>query len=237
MYETERGAWRAYIKPSLRVMAATGIFAALHSWLASHAAKGAVLKLVGKRILNALYRTAYISQSVASFTALTWYIRRQPGRTLYHAKGRSAWGLRSAQLASLGVATLAAREVGFRRISGLQSFAQWQQGNEVQPEPEAQGPSEELGELRIEGPFKWSRHPLNFWPLGVLWLNPRMTTNLLAFNVAASIYLILGSMREELRLKTAYGDKYVEWVRGSSPTARSALRAGVGRPSLPAGTT
>jgi len=78
MHEAERGTWKAFLKPSLRVMAATGIFAALHSGLASNTAKNAVQKLVGKRNRNGLYRAAYIGQSLASFAALTRYIRRHP---------------------------------------------------------------------------------------------------------------------------------------------------------------
>jgi hypothetical protein len=53
--------------------------------------------------------------------------------------------------------------------------------------------------------------------LGVLWLNPRMTTNLLAFDLAASVYLIVGSMHEEARLKAAYGDAYVDFQRSGVP--------------------
>jgi methanethiol S-methyltransferase len=217
MYEAERGTRREIFKSSLRVMLATGIFAALHSGLASQAAKSAACNLFGTRHRNGLYRVAFIGQSFVSFAALTWYIRRQPGKTLYHASAIPAAALRSAQLASLCVATLATREVGFRRITGLQSFAQWRQDSEVEPEPEAQGPSQEQRELRITGPFKWSRHPLNFWPLGILWLNPRMTTKILAFDVAASIYLILGSIHEEARLKNAYREGYIEYQRNGVP--------------------
>ena len=42
----------------------------------------------------------------------------------------------------------------------------------------------------------------------ILWLWPRMTTSLLAFTTAATIYLMLGSLHEEARLREAFGDKY-----------------------------
>jgi signal transduction histidine kinase len=52
------------------------------------------------------------------------------------------------------------------------------------------------------------RHPLNFAPLPILWLWPRMTTSLLAFNTAATIYLVVGSIYEEARLREAFGEEY-----------------------------
>jgi hypothetical protein len=217
MQQTENDSWVTFLKPSLRIVVATGIFAALHSAFASHTSKRAAERLIGKRNRDGLYRSFFIGQSLASFAALSCFIRGQRGKTLYHVKGSSAWPLRGAQIASFSMATLAAREVGLRRMSGLESFVQWRQTGEVQPEPEAQGPSEEQGHLRIRGPFKWSRHPLNFWPLAILWLNPRMTTNLLAFNVAASLYLAVGSIHEEARLKKAYGQKYIDYQHSNVP--------------------
>jgi methanethiol S-methyltransferase len=35
-----------------------------------------------------------------------------------------------------------------------------------------------------------------------------MTTSLLAFNTAATIYLVVGSLHEEARLRDAFGDEY-----------------------------
>jgi methanethiol S-methyltransferase len=71
--------------------------------------------------------------------------------------------------------------------------------------------------MRIAGPFRWSRHPLNFWPLPILWLHPRMTTNLLAFNAAATIYLVIGSVHEEARLRNAYGTDYIAYQQSEVP--------------------
>src|SRR5437588_841547 len=74
-----------------------------------------------------------------------------------------------------------------------------------------------LGERHAIGPFAWSRHPLNFAPLPILWLWPRMTTSLLAFNTAATIYLVVGSLHEEARLREAFGDDYVAYLDSGVP--------------------
>ena len=42
----------------------------------------------------------------------------------------------------------------------------------------------------------------------VFWLNPRMTTRLLAFNLVMTAYVVLGSVHAEAHLLRFYGDAY-----------------------------
>src|SRR4051812_34676039 len=62
-----------------------------------------------------------------------------------------------------------------------------------------------------------SRLPLNFAPLPVFWLWPRMTTSLLAFNLASTMYLAVGSLHEEARLREAFGQAYAANQRSGVP--------------------
>jgi methanethiol S-methyltransferase len=204
-------------KATLRILVATGLFSAVHSAIASRRAKTIASSIIGQQNRNGLYRLFYIAQSVATFGALTWYIRRQPGAVLYELPQPLSWPLRGAQVVCFVVATMAAREVGIRRITGISSFTQWWGNSEVDPEPEAQGPAPSVEGMHIAGPFRLSRHPLNFWPLPIFWLNPRMTTNLLAFNAAATVYLVIGSAHEEARLRAAYGDIYISYQDSEVP--------------------
>ncbi len=221
--------WRNMIK----VMAATAAFGLVHRALASRAAKRAAAERFGERNRNGLYRVFYLAQSAVTFGLLAGYICRVPGRELYRVRGPLAGLMRAGQVVALVHATAAARQVGIRRILGLESLLSWLEDGPVPPEPEAQGPALDAQGLRHgAGPFAWSRHPLNFAPLPVFWLQPAMTTNLLAFNLAATVYLVVGSLHEEARLREAYGEAYAHYQRSGV----AFYVPGPGRKALPSPT-
>ena len=86
-------------------------------------------------------------------------------------------------------------------------------GNRVVPrETEAQtlSPNETRG-LSPASPYALCRHPLNFFPVPLLWLNPRMTTKLAAFNAVSTIYFYLGSLHSDHRLKAQFGPEFDEY--------------------------
>ena len=124
-----------------KVMAATTAFAVVHSALASRGAKRAATKTFGERNRNGLYRVVYITQSAVTFAVLAAYIRRQPSREIYRVRPPLSLLMHGAQAAALVYATAAARQVGIRRIVGLDSFVAWLGEGPVLPEPEAQGPA------------------------------------------------------------------------------------------------
>jgi protein-S-isoprenylcysteine O-methyltransferase Ste14 len=201
-----------------KVMAATTAFAVLHSLLASRAAKNAAERALGRTKRNALYRPFYLVQSVVTFGALLVYFRRQPEVKLYEIRGPGAWLMRIGQVAGLGHAFWAAHHVGIPGMLGLSGLLSWARGDAVPAEPEAQGPARENAErMKASGPFRWQRHPLNFAPLPVLWLFPRMTSRLAALNVASTVYLIAGSVHEEARLRRAHPSAYARYQQSGVP--------------------
>lgn len=206
--------WKSMVK----VAAATAAFGVVHSLLASRKAKRAAARTFGERNRNGLYRVFYIGQSLVTFGILAAYIRRQPSRELYRIDGPLALLMHALQAGAVVYATAAAGQVGLRRITGVESFLAWLGDGPVGPEPEAQGPAlDEEGRFNSAGPFAWSRHPLNFAPLPILWLWPHMTTSLLAFNTAATIYLVIGSLHEEARLREEFGDDYDAYLNSGIP--------------------
>lgn len=203
---------------ALRVAVATVAFAALHSTLASRRTKRLAAGLVGERNQRGLYRSAFVAQSVITSAALAEYIRRQPDQTLYDLPAPWRYASRAAQLACAGLTVWSAYEAGIARLSGAESFTQWKRGMAKPVEPAAQGPSaDSSGELHVRGPFRWSRHPLNFWPWLMLVLNPRMTRNTLTLVTTSGCYLALGSVHEETRLARAHGSRYTKYQRSGVP--------------------
>jgi methanethiol S-methyltransferase len=211
-------------KSMLKIAAATAAFGLVHSALASRSAKRAATGTFGERSRNGLYRVFYIGQSLVTFGLIAAFIRRQPSRELYRIQGPLAFLMHSLQAGAVVYATAAAGQVGLRRITGLNSFLPWLGDGPVPPEPEAQGPAlDDEGRRNSAGPFAWSRHPLNFAPLPIFWLWPRMTTSLLAFNAAATIYLLIGSLHEEARLREAFGHDYDAYQNSGVPFYLPAL--------------
>jgi protein-S-isoprenylcysteine O-methyltransferase Ste14 len=206
-------------KSILKVMAATVVFGLVHSALASQKAKTSAVRLVGERRRNAWYRPAYLVQSLVTFGSLALYVKGLPNRTLYRVRGPLAGVMQLTRVASVGYAVYAAHHVGIPAMLGWPGLTAWWHGAAVVPrEPEAQGPARSGGEgLHVAGPFLVSRHPLNLAPLPALWLAPTMTVNLAVLNSVATLYFVLGSVHEERRLRTSYGEAYSAYQHSAVP--------------------
>jgi protein-S-isoprenylcysteine O-methyltransferase Ste14 len=210
---------RVPLSSLVKTVAATAAFAVLHSALADARVKHAAERVLGTRRRNALYRPAYNAVAVATSAALLAYVGRLPDRTLYHVRGPAAVALRLGQFAGVAGLLDSMWRAGPLRFAGVPGLIAWFKGRMVVPrEPEGQSPPPDPdGAFRPRGVFRLSRQPANASPIPLLWLNPKMTANLAAFNAAATLYLYLGSFRTERRLREAYGEMYAAYQRGGVP--------------------
>src|ERR671920_929258 len=212
--QTLRGVGASEGFASGRVVCICALWALIHSVLASKQVKDLTLRIAGPRYRDGLYRFTFNAQSVVS---LLWAARRfprLPDKVLYHARPPWSWLFRASQVVSLGVLLSGVRVMGILRFAGLTPLWDLLTGSDVRPAPEAQGPP--VGsddEMLRAGAFRFSRHPGNLGALGFFLFLPRMTANRAVLVVLVVLYVVLGSMHEEYRLRAAHGATYERYRR------------------------
>ena len=197
-----------------RVVLMGAVWAGVHSLLASKGAKELAIRTAGPRSRDGLYRIAYNAQSVLSVALAAWWYVRLPDRELYRAEYPWSLLFRAGQAASLGVLFSGVWVVGVLEFAGLVPMWRLLTGRESRPEPEAQGPPiGDDGALVEAGAFRFTRHPGNLGAMGFFLLWPRMTVNRAVLAALVSLYVVLGSMHEESRLRLAYGEAFERYRR------------------------
>ena len=188
----------------LLIFAAMAVWGALHSVLASLKSRALSNRWLGKRLSEGIYRLAYNLVAALTFLPVLALVALLPNRSLYSFP---AWILPVTgfiQLASALMLLIVLLQVDLPHFLGLRQLARWLQGR---PDPRDQP------QLYTGGMYGWVRHPLYFFSLVALWLTPAMTTNILAFNIGATLYFWLGSIFEERKLVEQFGDAYRQHQR------------------------
>src|SRR5918912_1061417 len=198
----------------LRVVWICALWALVHSVLASKQVKDLICRIAGPRYRDGLYRFAFNGQSVVTLVWAALRFSRLPDRELYRVRPPWSWLFRASQAASLGVLLSGVRVMGILNFAGLTPLRDLLTGSDVRPAPEAQGPpSGSDDEMVRSGAFRFSRHPANLGALGFFLFLPRMTANRAVLIVLVALYVVLGSMHEEYRLRAAYGAAYERYRR------------------------
>jgi protein-S-isoprenylcysteine O-methyltransferase Ste14 len=66
-------------------------------------------------------------------------------------------------------------------------------------------------QLTTSGLYHYVRHPLYSAGLAFIWLLPLMTVNILAVNIALTVYVIIGAYIEERKLQVIFGQAYIDY--------------------------
>jgi protein-S-isoprenylcysteine O-methyltransferase Ste14 len=170
----------------------------LHSLLASLKAKELARRWFGPAA-GRFYRLFYNLFALASFVPVLAIVVFTPDRQLYLVP--LPW---MALMIAGQLLAVAALVVGFLQ-SDVWEFIGLRQTT---------GPlSSRGGELLVSGLYRHVRHPLYTAGLAFIWLMPLMTVNVLAINIAISLYVLIGAFFEERKLLRKFGDAYVVYQK------------------------
>jgi len=180
------------------------VFAALHSLAAGSGLRDRLSGVLGGRVVNGTYRLAYNLAAVVLLAIPVVLIGVLPDTVLYRVEPPLSFVLIGIEVIGVVGMIGALLQTDLMRFSGLRQFLRFINGNDE---------AEEGGGLRTDGLYRWMRHPLYVFSMVTIWALPIMTINILIFNVAASLYFILGSVVEERRLVGVFGEEYRQYRR------------------------
>ena len=171
------------------------IWGLVHSLLAAYSFKEWVRRVLGVRFFR-FYRLLYNGFAILSFLPVLVIMFLVPDHTLYFIP--FPWSLFMVVGEFLAMVVLA---IAFRQTDPLDFIGFRQLG-------ESPGPVT----LTTSGPYHYVRHPLYSAGMAFIWLFPFMTFNILAGNIALTIYVVVGAYFEERKLQRFFGQDYLEYA-------------------------
>jgi protein-S-isoprenylcysteine O-methyltransferase Ste14 len=181
------------------VLLALAIYGILHSLLASRQAKALAARIFGD-VGRRYYRIFFVLFVIPTFFPVLALVFLLPDKLIYTIP--FPWIILSiiGQLLALWGLRLAFRHISLGRFLGTaQLDTGWK----------SLGPEK----LVTGGVFRWVRHPLYLFSIVFIWLMPVMTWNILAFDIGASLYMLIGSIFEERKLVAQFGQEYIQYRR------------------------
>jgi protein-S-isoprenylcysteine O-methyltransferase Ste14 len=216
-------------RAALRTALASIAWAAVHSALATHAAKRRAERLAGARAARGFYRLAYNAQAVATTAALGAYVWRHRGPVVFEARGAARPLVVGAQVAAAALFLRALYDGGIGDLSGARPVAEWARGGPQRPIPDGQGPLEsDAGGPAPRGLSFHTRNPSNVFIVPLLWIAPRVRAGWAGMAAALTGYAVAGSWHTERMLVERWGAPYEAYRRSGVPFYVPRLRAADG---------
>ncbi len=190
-----------YVIDVLIIFLLFGLYALIHSYLASIKVKEWFKKNFGDLI--AFYRLAYNIFALASFY-LIYELSPKPHLILYDLPNPYDLIILVPQFLALAGLFWAFKYICFKEFLGLNQVKRYFEKNY----------NSELDEnltLQLEGPFKYTRHPVYFFSILILLFRPTMDLFYLVFFLCLVIYFYIGSYFEEEKLAKHFGKIYIDY--------------------------
>lgn len=180
------------------------IFAVIHSLLARGGFKTRARKWMGERNYHGLYRILYNIIATLTLIPVGVVMVMLPGAVIWKTEGILVWVFIFIQIIGLSGLVISLFQIDLGQFTGLSQLNAYLTGR---PLPLSTEP------LQIRGVYRLVRHPLYLFSLMIIWPTPIMTESLLAFNIASTLYFIIGSRLEENQLVKVFGQPYIEYQR------------------------
>ncbi len=190
-----------YVFDVLIIILLFGLYALIHSYLASIKVKEWFKRNFGDLI--AFYRLGYNIFALASLY-LIYDLSPKPYLILYDLPNPYDLIILVPQFLALAGLFWAFKYICFKEFLGL---------NQVKRYFEKKYNSEldENLTLQLEGPFRYTRHPVYFFSILILLFRPTMDLFYLVFFICLVIYFYIGSYFEEEKLAKHFGEIYTDY--------------------------
>jgi protein-S-isoprenylcysteine O-methyltransferase Ste14 len=179
------------------------VFGYTHSLLASEKVKIQFKKIFGELI--AFYRILYNLFSVISLYII-YDISPKPRIIIYDLPNPFDLIILIPQFLSLAGVFWVFKYICLREFLGLEQIKRFF-GKRYTTE------LDEEFTLRIEGPYRYSRHPIYFFSITFLLFRPVMDLFYLTFFICIVVYFYIGSYYEEKKLVRQFGDIYENYKK------------------------
>lgn len=179
-------------------------FCVSHSYLASTKVKLAFQQRFGTLI--AFYRLGYNVISIVSLIII-YSLLPKIDLVVYDLPNPFDLIILFFQMLSFIGLLWCAKYFSGKEFLGLSQIKRYLNGNYNQND------IDEKSEFRIEGPYKYSRHPVYFFSIMFLLMQPFMGLTYLIIVVIFVLYFYIGSVFEEKRLVEKFGDVYINYQK------------------------
>lgn len=190
-----------YVFDVLTIILLFGLYALVHSYLASIKVKEWFKGNFGDLI--AFYRLGYNIFALASLY-LIYDLSPKPYLILYDLPNPYDLIILVPQFLALAGLFWAFKYICFKEFLGLNQVKRYFEKSY----------NSELDEnltLQLEGPFKYTRHPVYFFSILILLFRPTMDLFYLVFFSCLVIYFYIGSYFEEEKLAKHFGEIYTDY--------------------------
>lgn len=183
------------------ILLACALFGALHSGLASPWAKATAARLVGQAAYNRYYRLFFAVMGAVTTLPLLALAAWLPDQSIYTFPAPWRYLAWLIQAAAAVMMLYAVSQTGALRFIGVRQLF------------EHDSPHAAPEKLVRDGLYRWVRHPIYTALFIFLWLTPVMTWNTLALNLGLTAYMLVGSVFEEQKLLSQFGQEYEDYRR------------------------